>query len=369
MNTGADNANRTAAPTLYTLQYARGGAALAVVMFHAILSFVTGFGTAGAKLPWIGASGVDVFFVISGFVMWTSTQGRTMRVADFYRRRLIRIVPLYWIFTTIVLLLALFAPAMFRSIRLDPSHVAASYMFLPWINPGIQTGTFSDTMVPLLVPGWSLNFEIYFYLIFGLALLAPARWRLVAAVGLILAITGLCWSLRGQSSILRFYASPMILEFIAGILIAHWAATAAPAAAPRRLAGIVLALGSPAVLLVELASRPAAGVVGAILILALVGYERAGTVRRIPLLQLIGDASYSIYLTHVLVIGVVRAVWLRVPFAYTVDPTAIECLFVLSCLLLSTIVGTATHYLLERPLLKLASPTKKTLPVEAILRD
>ena len=123
------------------------------------------------------SGGVDIFFVISGFVMWGVTAGREGGSWSFFSRRLKRIVPLYAILTTVMLVIMLARPSVLLKSRFDVVHVVTSYLFIPWRHP--VKGMFE----PLLFQGWTLNYEMMFYAIFALILFAPMRFRLPAVVG------------------------------------------------------------------------------------------------------------------------------------------------------------------------------------------
>jgi hypothetical protein len=114
--------------------------------------------------------------------MWVTTSGRQVGVINFWRRRITRIAPLYWAFTLLMVGLMLVAPTVLQSSRYEGWHVLASFLFLPAQHPVMLS------MEPVVIPGWTLNYEIFFYLIFGLWLLAPERWRLAgntATIGLL----------------------------------------------------------------------------------------------------------------------------------------------------------------------------------------
>ena len=117
-----------------SVQWLRLLAATLVVFYHAEVQLfhldedhVSDFG--------LGASGVDLFFVISGFIMVLISRNRPTSFSSFIRRRLMRIVPLYWSLTLAVFLLVLLTPSLLRSASLDPLHVLSSFLFLPYPHP------------------------------------------------------------------------------------------------------------------------------------------------------------------------------------------------------------------------------------------
>jgi hypothetical protein len=154
---------------LLNLHLLRALAALAVVYFHATSE-------AGLNLPInIGGHGVDVFFVISGFII-AYIGARTPE--RFFVRRLIRIVPFYWAATLAVFAAATLAPHLLRSTRTDVVQLLCSLFFIP--RETAYAGT-----VPTLVLGWSLNYEMYFYVVFALALVvAPRRAPIVCSLAI-----------------------------------------------------------------------------------------------------------------------------------------------------------------------------------------
>jgi peptidoglycan/LPS O-acetylase OafA/YrhL len=166
----------------------------------------------GYRGPWpdILLSGVDVFFVISGFIMWVTTARRGQPL-EFYRHRLARIVPLYWLVTTAVVAILVVAPGAVQSGKVDVWHIVASYLFIPVVHP--VTGL----MQPVLVPGWTLNYEMFFYALFGVSLLLPRMTRLLA---LIVVLGGLAalghLPVIAPASAAEFYTRDIVLEFALG---------------------------------------------------------------------------------------------------------------------------------------------------------
>jgi len=156
---------------LYGLQYLRGLAACAVVAYHA---------ADRAQRPFtVGEAGVDLFFVLSGFLMWAITDADS-RPGRFLADRAKRIVPIYWIVTSVMLAGAL--AGLFPAVRLSVAHVVTSYAFLPSVSPS------NGQIWPLLVPGWTLNYEVGFYLLFGAALCLPRAVQLGMLTAVLIAL-------------------------------------------------------------------------------------------------------------------------------------------------------------------------------------
>jgi exopolysaccharide production protein ExoZ len=354
----------TAAPALPTgsidtfesVQALRGIAALLVVVFHA------GLRVDLTEMTFrIGNSGVDIFFVISGFVMWTVTARRPTRPGVFLRHRFIRLVPLYWIFTLVTLAGWLIVPSAFPHMHPTRDHYLLSLAFIPHVSPD------DGLIMPVLGQGWTLNFEMFFYILFAAVLTLP-RSRRFATIGLILLalpVVGLL--VRTPAVPVTSLLSPLLAEFLGGVVIARlviggvrvdpiWTlicvATgfvlllcAAPA--PGDDAARLLQYGVPAFL-----------IVGGTVAAELNGSVRIGAVPR-----WLGDASYSIYLSHTFVISALGKIWPKWPPEWVFLATATVC---------AAVVGCAVYLLIERPMLALMrgkrrTPTDKTAaPVPSV---
>ena len=325
------------------IQYLRGIAALMVVWFHAAEQ-LPGLIT---RIPnTFGNSGVDLFFVISGFIMVVTTTGSAISPVEFMRRRIIRVVPLYWLLTLAMVGAALVAPALFRTLIVTPTTLVESLLFVPHYS-----NSFPAMAWPLLVPGWTLNFEMFFYLVFALSLALPSRWRLVA-LALVFAALVSAGLLLGpfEDAASRVYTSLILLEFVAGAAIAKW--WLHHRAEPPRTASAVMIVAGFALLLARDAyplgtwtqMAGAALVVFGALNAAFADY-------RMSLLRALGDSSYSLYLTHLFALGALRAIWVRV-VGDTLEPVAIAG-FMGTSLLLCTTVGYASWRWVETPLTQL----------------
>ena len=122
---------------LPNIQILRAVAALAVVFYHAGIETTTICKAVGKTCSydfWVGAFGVPLFFIISGFIMVTTSWnsfGVKGAPLDFMRRRITRIVPLYWLVTTVAVVGIILSPSMLNVPVLDPLYIAASYLFWP----------------------------------------------------------------------------------------------------------------------------------------------------------------------------------------------------------------------------------------------
>lgn len=245
----------------------------------------------------MGGSGVDLFFVISGFIIALVSRdlfGSRQTAAYFFKKRLIRVVPPYWFFTTLVLLAYLYNPAWVNSSAQAPPNILASYLFIP-------TGTYF-----LLLVGWTLSFEMYFYLAWSLLMLGKraAAIKILSAFFLGSVVLGLVH--RFESPILHMMTEPLILEFVLGVLICQLYFTVK--IKNSLWPGFVLALG--AVLLgsnhfLEYGAHRffEYGLPAAMVFFGVVFLEKNHDIRWPRPLVALGDASYSLYLSHVLIIS------------------------------------------------------------------
>ncbi|WP_162996546.1 acyltransferase family protein [Mucilaginibacter celer] len=197
-----------------SIQVFRFVAALMVIVCHS--SFYTNERLAkGSYIYGQGANGVELFFVISGFVMIISSQGFVSVKGGwktFAVKRIIRIVPIYWLITTFKLLLLLKTSGVVLHSQLDFWLALKSYLFIPALN---MDGEYR----PLYGVGWTLNMEMFFYLLFGIALafkLKPVRF--LASLFIPLAILSQ-FKKPGWPDV-AFYADPIVLDFIYGMIAA-----------------------------------------------------------------------------------------------------------------------------------------------------
>jgi exopolysaccharide production protein ExoZ len=281
-----------------SIQQLRGLAAMLVVFHHANAATTWLFAPFSSLK--FGVAGVDIFFVISGFIMYVAA--RRERAGEFLVKRIIRVVPLYWLATITLVLMRL---AHVGEPDLTATTIAKSLLFVPY-----RYDLTSWHVYPVLVPGWSLNIEMFFYLVFaiGLLLRRPAAFSTIAIV-LAVAI-GLVT--HPNDAVPFTYTRSIMLEFVVGLGVA-WAYE------NRRLArwmGVALPLGALLILASDWlpfddALTRSLGGVG--VVVGAVALEAHGTRLKTRLAMMIGDASYSIYLFHIMVLMLVSRVMPRVP--------------------------------------------------------
>jgi len=313
---------------LLSIQYLRAGAALAVVAYHAMQWRDEGFD--------VGRAGVDVFFVISGVIMWKITAGRDVAPLVFLWRRATRVAPLYWIATLLVAATATLWPGFLPQISGNLRHLALSLAFIPHFDP-------HGLPFPTLPPGWSLIYEAVFYGVFALALAGPRAWRGRVATGGLTAVIISGIVLRDPAYILG--ANPMLWQFAAGLGLGL---AMEKKALPSKAWGWALIAAALAVwtviqssgVFVELWRPFFWGVPATLLVAGALTVEARGGVAVWPWLKNLGDASYAIYLFHMPAVAVVahavglRRLWVYLPLSLAAAVAA----------------GLAAHRGLERPL-------------------
>ncbi len=278
-----------AAPSerLAGLQTLRAVAALMVLAGHTLseVQHLAGRPLPLADLPW--SRGVDIFFVISGFVVALSAERFQGRPLAFLQRRAIRVVPLYWLFTTCMVAVLLIAPSGTKDTTFDPAQIAASYVFLPFER-------YDGRIAPVLSLGWTLNYEMAFYVAAAacLPLARPLYWL---GIGLLGAVAfGAAFD--PASAPLLTWTTPLLLEFLAGIALARIWRRRGTRPDPVLAAGLcVAALGL--LLALDGSALPRAVSAGGPALLAVAAATLFWPAGAKPL-QSLGAASYALYLSH-----------------------------------------------------------------------
>lgn len=323
------------------IQALRALAATAVVVSHVLL-VERKYGTpVFPDQAAFGAFGVDLFFVISGFIMVTIAKGSS--AMSFLLARARRILPPYWVYTSIVLLIYLYVPAAVNSSFAHPPSIWRSYLLIP------------DDVGPLLAVGWTLEHEAYFYLCFALMLGLTRVLALPALLG-VWAVSVLC--LHGAldlygigSPIAAVLTHPLTLEFIFGAVVGLLIRRKVTGFGSFALLAGILALAvtlsfhdmADAFIIdrgwgrVTMIGGPCA-----LIVYGAVALELRGALKAPRWLAALGDASYSTYLSHVLVISALGRL-----LAMTGHASLIEVGFVIACVVGANAFGVASFRLLE----------------------
>jgi exopolysaccharide production protein ExoZ len=347
-------------PKLRALQSLRAIAALLVVLDH------TAGLTAGHGFPheplnawatFLGAQGVSIFFIISGFIMTytaDSAEDQTpppMRATRFAVRRIIRVVPLYWILT-IVTAIPMFLIGLHRPVGITVARFMKSLLFIPYLDAG-------GNMTPVLPIGWTLNYEMAFYALFAAILLLPHRVRTAALLGVlsVVVISGSffypIFSGVNPHTPLEFLSNPVILLFGLGTVLG-WLKLEYPQWL-LHLQGVPLAAPLLAInfcIFALVVHHSPVALRWSVLfwfvdyiIVALCAFGRAGIW---PRLEALGDASYSLYLIHLLPVFAMYFLWQSLHYLYPV-------VFIAVTIGLAIAMGLAAYRWVERPLTRAIS--------------
>jgi exopolysaccharide production protein ExoZ len=283
------------------LQALRAIAAWLVIADHALIAVTRGeLSNPVTPLAWaLGGSGVYIFFVISGFIMvhisWDDF-GHPGAAQQFMRRRIIRIVPLYWLATMGAIVFH--RASANDTVPAGLPELLRSLFFIPYYAENIG-------WAPILRQGWTLNYEMMFYVLFAVALTFPrkvALWGVAAALGIFTLVGPVL-----PPGILAYLSSPITLWFVLGMGIAWlW-----------RLCGLS---------------------------------EPESLARSVKFLEPFGDASYSTYLVHGVTLTMLLQVW-RVPSAW----------FVPLAMVVAAGAGLAVHIMIEKPMLHAITGKKLSL--------
>lgn len=334
---------------LLTLQVARGAAANLVIFSHVIQ--VEAKFNGGSILPAFfiyGISGVDLFFVLSGFIM-VVVGGKGTGALEFLWRRAARIYPAYWLVTFVVLAASLIKPEWVNAAVKTPISIWRSFLLVP------------GPTVPLLAVGWTLVHEVYFYLVFALilALRIPILFGLIAWGLIVLAVAVLGGHYIRSFPVGFVWANPLTAEFLMGAAVGLlYDARKIYAPVWAGIIGLVALVISivyiaPAV---ELATNPnfygqrtvLFGIPMALIVYGLAGIEQHRTVNPPRLLVSLGDWSYGTYLVHLLILSALGRT------IQSVFPTGIisNIVLIVGGLVIANMAGAVLYHYFERPTMK-----------------
>ena len=328
------------------IQLLRAAAAATVAILHMAFAFADhigpGLGFDGANPQ--GSSGqtaVALFFIVSGYVMLVSSAqlfGQTGAARTFWTRRLVRILPSYWLASTLLALVFLAIGS-----KIEPGRFATSLFLLP-----IDSSSFVARPLFFLWPGWTLFYEMVFYLLFGIAIAVGRRLAATVVTAAIAVLVGTGMSLEAGPAWLISLTRPVSLLFLVGLALAIYRERGGQL--PPWSRALAAALGGVTWGLLPAPSDPAAlgfdyllwaGLPALLLAVALL----AGPLRLpfFPAIDRLGDASYALYLLHV----PLAHAWINLfPLRLGAWP------FLISLVVLAYGVSLIVHSHVERPLLR-----------------
>ena len=335
-----------------SIQALRGLAAALVVVAHILEHPLT---HAGDQLLLVGRFGVEIFFVISGFIISSTLGNSPFNPVRFAFRRVMRIAPLYWVCTGVTFALTAFAPQILKSTRGSVEYLFKSLVFIPApVRPG------SLDWRPLLKLGWTLNYEMFFYS--AIALLfwcATARLRAVILVTVLTVLMAITLLHPTPGTLFGYYTNLSLIPFVLGVILAEvWRSTSLVRRSVFVAAGVAAALLT-ATLFSSVGFEAAKQQLGPHLIMSTaalsivvsgISFENYMSGRAARLFSWAGDISFSLYLTHMFLVapfwGFLSHLHLRTGAFSIALLCALEIALFITCLL----VAHLGYVLLERPL-------------------
>jgi exopolysaccharide production protein ExoZ len=347
---------------LNSLQLYRGLASVLVVLHHANIILDRELQQDGSlKIFHFGWVGVDFFFVLSGFIIFyihQSDLGHASRFRSFISKRFLRIYPLYWLVLFCKILLSLFGDT--NSAILQTSFVRFIQVFFLLPQPGINLTNFIGV-------SWTLTYEIFFYVLFGmLILLKPKISQIVGTIWIVGLVANAANLLPTERVFLvSFIFNLRNLEFIFGCLAAYTVSKF------NNLNGKLLigfALGMLAISIFNTKYHETGisadispliyGIPFAVLIIGSVIWEKSTAIKIPPLLIYLGNASYSIYLTHGFILNNITRFYLNIAKKYHSNLLSLRSndlvyiVISLSIVMLSIGFGCIVYSAIERPMMK-----------------
>ncbi|MFV8908094.1 acyltransferase [Serratia fonticola] len=324
---------------MISIQVLRAIAALLVVMVHTTLKAQSmGF---SSKVFEIGHSGVDLFFIISGFIMMM-IGARENKFSIFMSKRIVRVIPLYYIITSFALVIYIINPSLIRGNQ-DGITVLNSYLLIPTEGKSF-----------LLSVGWTLSYEMFFYLTFSLTLFIKSSMKGIAASLLLLAFVVLGKASDNVS--INTFMSPILLEFAMGIACFYIYAFCSSRINENTRVMLSLLMIISAAAYVFSSEDPLFTIFNnrvidlavpmMLVFLAFCFVEnkfktyKSNIISR--LMAYIGDASYSLYLVHLFALGAIAK-------AFSTLGITNSFAFISACLVISVVAGIACYEVIEKP--------------------
>lgn len=358
-----------------SIQFLRGVAALLVVYEHS-MDVATRYGTSWQQklyhLDNFGCIGVDLFFVISGFII-TYVANKYSGFNDgthFLQKRFNRINPVYYIATLLCLVVFLIQVNVYQA----PSQLYTNNVIGSLVDSSIILPTSANvsSFSPLLIVGWTLSFEWLFYLIFFLLIISNVKRKLIFLLISILLLIGVGQILKPDDLRIQFLTNPILLEFVLGVIICHFYLHSSRI--PTWLGSTLLLIGVISYLLLirfgygnvwfyldTITGKQSLnkfflwGIPSSCIVAGCVFLEKNGKLSRLfnnRLALLLGDASYSIYLIHYIILNGLSLIYFKTKFHWQGD------IMIWLQLIIATVISVWFYKLVEVRLLNFLNRKK-----------
>lgn len=322
---------------ILALQYLRALSVIAIVMAHQFKQDMPIWENAGV--------GVDIFFIGSGFIMFVLTDLRSVTPGRFFVDRITRIVPLYWLATLICFAIVITGHQIWGATASIP-HLLMSLFFIPADNG-------MGAIYPTIPYGWTLNYEMLYYIVFGLILFLPQKYRLAALSSMFIGLILYGEVVQPTHPIPQTYTDPCLTDFIAGGVLAQffgmsldrtsWARTlTGSAVVTAAMYGVGLVYPT-----MQLAW------IGTLIFVAVLVIERLRRMPRLESAKFLGDASYAIYLFQGIAFKLVEVLLRQLDRRIGIDVQ--EGLLAQSLSIAAALaMGIAIHMTIEKPMTRFA---------------
>lgn len=331
----------------------RGLAVILVIAAHAVDSAASFGQGAVARFYYFenfGAIGVDIFFIISGVIMTVITAGTALSPKQFFLKRCIRILPLYWAVSFFCWLIS-FAGYW-------PQVNFAQVLQTITLVPVFTTGYFSG---PVLFLGWTLAFEFFFYLLFTLSMFFNKKQPLLPVSGMLLSLVAAGFIFPAVTAVqFKFVTNPIVLEFLAGCICGYLYLKPVKIPAVICYAAIVAGVTAMGYSVISGFGNISEmeytwngslsfirvvkwGIPSFLLVTGLVLLEKNNQLKVPGLAIVTGDISYSAYLSHFICIMFATKIWYRTGLK---QPDVFIVAAVIFCLVTAYVI----YRFIEKPL-------------------
>jgi exopolysaccharide production protein ExoZ len=327
-----------------SLEYLRVIASFMIILFHAhsiSLRHADQQGLSYFSVPifWYGC--IDLFFVMSGFLMIHMSRnlyGRSGGLRNFLLRRITRTPPLYWVYTIGIAAIFTITPTLSSQGTVGWKWLVGSMLFYPMARD------------PIIAIGWTLEYEVFFYIVIGLSILLPYRWGWKFALSALIGAVSLGIALGVKANPWGTWTNPLLLDFAIGICVAVTYYSGVSLSRIGTWIAVILGLVlicvlhrlTPRDLL-----RPATAGAGVGLIVAAATMTetpwRLGRFHRFA--HELSNQTYTMYLCHILVLKLFESLYFRFFTGFGADIT-----FILVGFIVVVIVSRGLYVIGERPI-------------------